>query len=80
MSGKLGHRQQAFVDWMRENGDLTLTKAAELWPLYHNTKFHHSCTLRRLMKRGIVTRVKRGVYRLGREEIEQRGPEQGDLL
>jgi predicted transcriptional regulator of viral defense system len=57
-------KQNAVMAFLRQHGQMTLSQAVELigGDVYANQAFHVGNVLRRMIARGMIRRVKRGVY------------------
>jgi len=74
---KLSDRQSILLDFMRRNGGKrTLTEAtAQIgFGIYYRPKFYVGQTIKRMMDRGLVHRVSRGLYAIGS------GEKKGELI
>lgn len=61
----LSRKQSVIVEFMRKSGGkITLSQAVALTGknLYANAQFHTGATLARMVKRGLVRRIKPGVF------------------
>lgn len=84
---KLTHKQRKIVEYARQN-DNTITKkqACKLIPFYINTEKHVGDILSRMVKSGMLIRVKLGVYKLStgqklaKNQTEIFNPNQTKLL
>ena len=57
-------KQAQILEWVRQNGTITLAEATALTGgnIYHNATKHTGATLARMVDRGLLLRVSRGVY------------------
>lgn len=63
---RLSRKQKAIVDYLRLNGTITTAQATELVGrnVYYNQAKHTGAVLSNMVKRGIIRRLRVGVYGL----------------
>ena len=80
----LSKNQRIIIDYLDSNSQINLTKAVDLVGdnIYANKKKHVGMTMTRMVNRGLLERVKPGLYKLGSPNIQAKeaNENQGVLL